>query len=51
MAGERMHAEGFTEISGVCTHPQFQGRGLARRRMGFSDYRECVVRVISRCAS
>ncbi|MGC1817065.1 MAG: GNAT family N-acetyltransferase [Casimicrobiaceae bacterium] len=31
MAGERMHAGGFREISGVCTHPDFQGRGLARR--------------------
>ncbi|HEV2221209.1 MAG TPA: GNAT family N-acetyltransferase [Casimicrobiaceae bacterium] len=30
MAGERMHADGFREISGVCTHPDFQGRGLAR---------------------
>ncbi|HVL09045.1 MAG TPA: GNAT family N-acetyltransferase [Burkholderiaceae bacterium] len=69
------------EISGVCTHPDFQGRGLATRlvlkliqrqmqrretpflrvmrdnsavhrlyrRMGFSDYRESVARVISRC--
>jgi GNAT superfamily N-acetyltransferase len=31
MAGERMHAGGFREISGVCTHPDFQGRGFARR--------------------
>ena len=31
MAGERMHAGSFREISGVCTHPDFQGRGLARR--------------------
>ena len=68
------------EISGVCTHPDFQGRGFARRlmsklirrqmqrqetpflhvmranrtahglyeRMGFRDYRESVVRVVSR---
>jgi predicted GNAT family acetyltransferase len=67
------------EVSGVCTHPHFQGRGLARRlvtkliarqvargetpflhvmrenaaahalyeRMGFRDYRETVVRVVS----
>ena len=79
MAGERMHAGSLREISGVCTHPDFQGRGLARRlmiklvrrqmqrnetpflhvmrengsarelykRMGFRDYRESVVRVIS----
>jgi ribosomal protein S18 acetylase RimI-like enzyme len=31
MAGERMCAGGLREISGVCTHPEFQGRGLARR--------------------
>ncbi|MGH8806548.1 MAG: GNAT family N-acetyltransferase [Noviherbaspirillum sp.] len=30
MAGGRMCAGGFSEISGVCTHPDFQGRGLAR---------------------
>src|SRR4051794_23765042 len=80
MAGERMTAGALREISGVCTHPDFQGRGLARRlmlklvrrqmqrneipflhvmsdnstahqlyqRMGFRDYRETVVRVVSR---
>lgn len=79
MAGERMCAGAMREISGVCTHPDFQGRGLARRlmfklirrqmqrgetpflhvmrsnggahglyeRMGFRDYRESVVRVVS----
>ncbi len=31
MAGERMQAGVLREISGVCTHPDFQGRGLARR--------------------
>jgi ribosomal protein S18 acetylase RimI-like enzyme len=31
MAGERMCAGSLREISGVCTHPEFQGRGLARR--------------------
>jgi predicted GNAT family acetyltransferase len=31
MAGERMRFPGFTEVSGVCTHPDFRGRGLARR--------------------
>lgn len=31
MAGERMRFAGCTEISGVCTHPDFRGRGLARR--------------------
>lgn len=33
MAGERMQAGTLREISGVCTHPQFQGTGLARRLM------------------
>lgn len=81
MAGERMCAAGLREISGVCTHPDFQGRGFARRlvaklvrrqmqrnetpflhvmrdngathrryqRMGFHDYQESVVRVVSAC--
>ena len=79
MAGERMHAGALREVSGVCTHPEFQGRGYARRlmnkviarqlqrrqtpflhvmsantrarqlyeRMGFRNYRETVVRVLS----
>jgi ribosomal protein S18 acetylase RimI-like enzyme len=80
MAGERMAAGSLHEVSGICTHPQFRGRGLARRltsklirrqmqrgetpflhvmsantnaralyeKMGFRNYRETVVRVISR---
>jgi GNAT superfamily N-acetyltransferase len=79
MAGERLCAGPFHEISGVCTHPDFRGKGLARRlmtklvrrqmqgnetpflhvmrdnanarqlyeRMGFRNYHEIVVRVIS----
>jgi ribosomal protein S18 acetylase RimI-like enzyme len=31
MAGERAHAGSLREVSGVCTHPDHQGRGLARR--------------------
>jgi ribosomal protein S18 acetylase RimI-like enzyme len=31
MAGERMHAGRYREISAVCTDPSHQGRGLARR--------------------
>lgn len=31
MAGERMRFPGHTEVSGVCTHPDFRGRGFARR--------------------
>jgi ribosomal protein S18 acetylase RimI-like enzyme len=82
MAGERMFAGPLREISGVCTHPDYQGRGLARalmtellrreiergetpflhvmrdndgarrtyRRMGFEDWQEQVVRVLSRRA-
>jgi GNAT superfamily N-acetyltransferase len=80
MAGERMHAGRLREISGVATHPDYQGRGLAKRlmlklirrqlqrvetpflhvmsantgarglyeRMGFRNYKESVVRVVSR---
>lgn len=33
MAGERAAAPGLREISGVCTHPDFQGRGYARKLM------------------
>jgi predicted GNAT family acetyltransferase len=31
MAGERMRFAGFTEISGVCTHPDARSLGLAKR--------------------
>jgi len=30
MAGERFKQPGHTELSGVCTHPDFQGQGLGR---------------------
>lgn len=33
MAGERMRMDGFAEVSGVCTHPDFRGRGLASNLM------------------
>lgn len=29
MAGERMKLDGFTEVSGVCTHPDHRGHGYA----------------------
>ena len=29
MAGERMRLDGFTEVSAVCTHPDFRRRGYA----------------------
>jgi predicted GNAT family acetyltransferase len=31
MAGERFHFAGYTEVSGVCTHPDFRGQGFARQ--------------------
>lgn len=80
MAGERLCAGDLQEVSGICTHPDFQGRGLARKltlklvyrqmhrgmtsflhvvstneaarglyeKMGFRNYRETPVRVITR---
>lgn len=33
LAGERMHARGFTEISAVCTDPAHRGHGYATRLM------------------
>lgn len=30
MAGERMKQPGYTELSGVCTHPNMRGKGLGR---------------------
>lgn len=31
MAGERFRVPGYAEVSGVCTHPDARGMGLARR--------------------
>lgn len=33
MAGERMRPAGFTEVSGVCTHPDHRGHGYASALM------------------
>jgi ribosomal protein S18 acetylase RimI-like enzyme len=30
MAGERLHLDGYTEVTAVCTHPDFAGKGFAR---------------------
>lgn len=30
MAGQRMRQPGFAELSGLCTHPDFQGRGFGK---------------------
>lgn len=34
MSGERMHLQDYQEISAVCTHPDFSGRGYARILVG-----------------
>jgi predicted GNAT family acetyltransferase len=39
MAGVRMKQEGFTEVSGVAVHPDFQGRGLGRLLSVFMTHR------------
>lgn len=31
MAGERLKMTGYTEVSAVCTHPDFTGKGFARQ--------------------
>jgi predicted GNAT family acetyltransferase len=43
VAGERLHLTGYTEASGVCTHPQYRGRGLARRLVSV-----LVARIVAR---
>ena len=35
MAGERLQSAAFVEISAVCTHPEFRGRGYARSLTSF----------------
>jgi predicted GNAT family acetyltransferase len=39
MAGERMNVDGYAEVSGVCTHPDFRGRGLSRALSAFMAHR------------
>jgi predicted GNAT family acetyltransferase len=39
MAGERMKTDAFAELSGVCTHPDFQGRGLGKLLSIFVTHR------------
>ncbi|MCW6529712.1 GNAT family N-acetyltransferase [Sphingomonas lycopersici] len=43
MAGERMKPDGFTEVSGVCTHPDHRGRGYAGALM-----RHVATRILGR---
>jgi ribosomal protein S18 acetylase RimI-like enzyme len=42
MAGERLVLDGYTEISGVCTHPEHRGKGLAANLIArlATDHRE-----------
>jgi len=41
MAGQRLSLTGFTEVSAVCTHPEYRGRGYANAcgRSGACDLR------------
>ncbi len=39
MAGVRMSQDGYTEISGICTHPACRGQGLAKRLTSFILHR------------
>jgi len=39
MAGERLQTTAFTEISAVCTHPEFRGLGYARTLTTFAAAR------------
>ena len=36
MAGERMHLDGFTEVSAVCTDPAYLGKGYASHLMSLA---------------
>ena len=42
MAGERLKVEGMTELSGVCTHPDFRGQGLGRLMTLFAAGKICA---------
>jgi ribosomal protein S18 acetylase RimI-like enzyme len=46
MAGERLNLDGFGEVSGVCTHPDYRGRGYAGALM-----RTVVGRILDRGAT
>jgi predicted GNAT family acetyltransferase len=44
MGGERLHVDGWTEISAVCTAPAYRGHGMALRLMG------ALIAGIQRCS-
>ena len=57
MAGERLRFDGFTEISGVCSHPDHRGRGYPSLLVSTSDaanlaiaatHRFCISSTITR---
>jgi GNAT superfamily N-acetyltransferase len=35
MGGERLHLDGYTEVSAICTHPNYQGKGYAAKITSF----------------
>jgi ribosomal protein S18 acetylase RimI-like enzyme len=35
MGGERLHLDGYTEVSAICTHPDYQGRGYGAKIVSF----------------
>ncbi|GAB3312358.1 GNAT family N-acetyltransferase [Hymenobacter humi] len=39
MAGQRLHPEPYAEISAVCTHPDYLGRGYARQLLQYQARR------------
>lgn len=39
MAGERLKVPGMTEVSGVCSHPEWRGHGFARALSAFVAWR------------
>ena len=42
MAGERMRMTGFTELSAICTHPDFNGRGYAQQLIAWLCRRQAA---------
>ena len=40
MAGERLHITGFNEVSAVCTHPDYRGRGYGNALMSAGDIQD-----------
>ncbi|MES2278449.1 MAG: GNAT family N-acetyltransferase [Bacteroidota bacterium] len=43
MAGQRMHVFNYTEVSAVCTHPDYLGRGYARELLQFQANRMLAI--------